>query len=343
MSCSRCGSNCNCFCSGDPLPAHEWRRQVALQVREHKVRKRRRLDPEAPLLAFDEQDPVIIEETSTAALRTSAREWDESAGTTVRASAYDSEMIQPTTCSEETAQRFRDSEPQLLPQPQMLQTSDSLAAVISERPPLAPFPRLATPIPKIIEFPRLQIRQYELAEPVADQLRIFEAVEDPAPRPQSHLSEIEIAPEQPAYFAFEDIEVPIQAAALEQRAYAAALDGAVMIGAMALFAVCAESFATSLPMTKPLLESSAVCVFLLLTVYYLLSFSLGRSTAGMEASGLRVITFSGDAPSRMILRCRALATVLSYTALGMGLAWSLIDEDRLCWHDRITHTYLISK
>jgi uncharacterized RDD family membrane protein YckC len=96
-------------------------------------------------------------------------------------------------------------------------------------------------------------------------------------------------------------------------------------------------------MTKPLLASGAVCVFLLLTIYYLLSLSLSRGTAGMEVSGLRVITFSGDAPSRMILHWGALATVLSYAALGMGFAWLLIDEDRLCWHDRITHTYLIPK
>ena len=24
----------------------------------------------------------------------------------------------------------------------------------------------------------------------------------------------------------------------------------------------------------------------------------------------------------------------------MGLLWSLVDVDALCWHDRISHTYL---
>ncbi len=24
----------------------------------------------------------------------------------------------------------------------------------------------------------------------------------------------------------------------------------------------------------------------------------------------------------------------------MGYAWLFLDEDALCWHDRITHTYL---
>jgi hypothetical protein len=27
----------------------------------------------------------------------------------------------------------------------------------------------------------------------------------------------------------------------------------------------------------------------------------------------------------------------------MGYAWLFLDEDSLCWHDRITHTYLAPK
>jgi uncharacterized RDD family membrane protein YckC len=214
--------------------------------------------------------------------------------------------------------------------------------IMYERPPLAPFPRINTQAPKIIEFPRIQARHYELAEPVADQLRIFEAEELPPP-PANHLTDIEIAPAEPAYVGAAEIEVPIQCASVGQRIYAATVDAAILIAGTAIFGFCAQLFATSLPMTKPLLASGAVCMFLLLTIYYLLSLSLSRSTAGMEVSGLRVITFSGDAPSRMVLHWRALAMVLSYAALGMGFAWLLIDEDRLCWHDRITHTYLIPK
>jgi hypothetical protein len=26
--------------------------------------------------------------------------------------------------------------------------------------------------------------------------------------------------------------------------------------------------------------------------------------------------------------------------LGMGYLWCVLDEDALCWHDRVTHTYL---
>ena len=223
------------------------------------------------------------------------------------------------------------------------ETSDSLAAALSERPPLAPFPRINGPVPKIIPFPRMQQRHYELAEPVVDQLRIFEATEELPSPPTSHLTEIEIAPAEPTHVALEELEIPLQTAPLEQRAYAGAVDAAILIAAMGLFGITAEFFANSLPMTKPLLESIAICGFLLLTIYYLLTLSLGRGTAGMRASGLRVTTFLNQPPSRNRMRWRALATVLSYAAMGMGFAWAFIDEDQLCWHDRITHTYLTSK
>jgi len=193
----------------------------------------------------------------------------------------------------------------------------------------------------VIEFPRS--RHYELAEPIADQLRIFEALEELPPPPPRHLAEIEIAPEEPAYFGVGEIEVPIQAAALARRVYATAVDAAIILAAIFLFGFSAQLFASSLPMTKPLLASAAICLLLLLTIYYLLSLSLSRTTPGMQASGLHVITFQGELPSRWRLRGRAMATVLSFAALGMGFAWALLDDDRLCWHDRITHTYLTGK
>ena len=341
MACPRCGSDCSCACSGDPIPSQDWRRQVSLQVRAHKVRKHHRLDPNAPQLEFDDNTPLQLGESSPSAVRSSSWRWDEGVVATAVAPA--------PPVSHETVQAHQPEDarvPQKEAPPPALkrdETSDSMAAAFSERPPLAPFPRINTQAPKIIEFPRVQSRQYELAEPVVDQLRIFEAVEELSPPAPNHLNEIEIAPAEPAHIGLDEIDIPLQTAPLEQRAYAAAVDTAILIAAMGLFGIMAEFFANSLPMTKPLLESIAICGFLLLTIYYLLSLSLGRGTAGMRASGLRVTTFLNETPSRNLMRGRALATVLSYAAMGMGFAWALIDEDRLCWHDRITHTYLTSK
>jgi len=287
--------------------------------------------------------PLQLGESTTPAVRNSSWRWDEGVIATATSPAPPIAANNPQNAepaADVPVTRKEDSRPQAS---RIECTSDSMAASFSERPPLAPFPRINTPVPKVIEFPRVLARQYELAEPVIDQLRIFEAVEELPPPPPSHLNEIEIAPAEPMLSGPEEFEVPLQTAPLEQRAYAAAVDLAILIGAMGLFGITAEFFANSLPLTKPLLESIAICGFLLLTIYYMLTLSLGRGTAGMRASGLRVTTFMNETPSRNVLRCRALATVLSYAAMGMGFAWAFIDEDRLSWHDRITHTYLTSK
>ena len=351
MACSRCGSDCSCACSGNPLPALDWRRQVSLQVRAHKARKRRRLDPDAPQLDFDEPSTPVIEEEPAPAQEHGAKwRWDEDIVLARPRSSLELQegndaiefaASQTTALDEALLEPAMPASPEVFVSSTRSQIPVEDAAPTLHRQPLPPFPRVTTPVPKIIEFPRVQ-RQYELAEPVSDQLRIFEADEELPPPPPSHLNEIEIAPQEPVHVSAE-IEVPLQPVPLATRAYATALDLILMTCAVGVFALCAQFFANAIPLTKQLLASGADCTLLLLSLYYLLSFSFRRSTIGIDASGLRVITFSGHDPSRARLRCRALATVLSYAALGMGFVWSLIDEDQLCWHDRITHTYLAAK
>ena len=337
MACPRCGSDCTCACSGDPLPAQDWRRQVSLQVRAHHARKRRRLDPDAPLLDFDSEPLVPEEKVEAPKQRTSW--WNQDAEVAATQNQQrDAEDLKAVQFTEAEV----DDSPAVGVCSEILQPSEESAPLETEqRPPLAPFPRINRRVRNVIEFPRDQ-RQYELAEPVADQLRIFEADELP-PFSPSPLSAIEIAPEKPTHAVAEELELPLQTATMEQRVYASAVDGAILIAAMAIFGMASQFFAASLPMTKPLVASAAICILLLLGIYYGLSLSLSLSTPGMQASGLQLRTFDGQAPSRARLRWRATATVLSFAALGMGFAWALIDDDRLCWHDRITHTYLTPK
>ena len=336
MACPRCGSDCTCACSGDPLPLQDWRRQISLQVRAHNARKRRRLDPDAPLLDFDAEPVEPEREIEPAKTRTSW--WNQEPETAAVSSPIAEPVPEPVISTRpefehSPAQSIADDPIGYAPEP---------AIDFYERPPLPPFPRINERVKNIIEFPRAQY-YHELAEPVSDQLRIFEADEELLSPPPNPLSAIEIAPEEPAHLVATELEVPLQTASMEQRVYASAVDGAIMIAAIAIFGVASQFFATSLPMTKPLIASGAVCIVLLLGIYYFLSLSFSLSTPGMQASGLQLRTFDGQAPSRARLRCRAIATVLSFAALGMGFAWALIDEDRLCWHDRITHTYLAPK
>jgi hypothetical protein len=35
--------------------------------------------------------------------------------------------------------------------------------------------------------------------------------------------------------------------------------------------------------------------------------------------------------------------MLSLAALGMGYAWQFLDEDGLCWHERVTKTHIAAQ
>lgn len=331
MACPRCGTDCNCACSGDPLP-NDWRREVSMQVRAHRARRRRNVDPDA--LQLDFQDPKA-NETSVPAMRARNSRWDEHAW---RSAISNDDAT--TAVEEPLAAEARENQREV--ESFHCSPAEQVEYAPQERLPLAPFPRIAAPGRKIIQFPRNQMvsRQYELAEPVADQLRIFEAVEELPQPPLTHLAEIEIAPEEPAHATASDLDLPLQTAALGRRAYAAAVDGLLLAAALGIFAKCAKFFAGAFVLNRALLASGSVCAFLLFGFYFFLSLSCACSTVGMRATGLRLLTFSGEAPSRNLLRWRALAIVLCYATLGMGFAWAFIDEDRLCWHDRITRTHL---
>ncbi len=66
-------------------------------------------------------------------------------------------------------------------------------------------------------------------------------------------------------------------------------------------------------------------------------------TPGLKIMKLRLSRFDGKPVPRGLRRWRVLASLLSGLSLGLGFAWCMLDEDELCWHDRITHTYMAPK
>ena len=78
----------------------------------------------------------------------------------------------------------------------------------------------------------------------------------------------------------------------------------------------------------------------LLLFYWLFCVETGAETPGMRWVGLRVVSFDGQSLTAQQRFTRAWATVLSTTALGLGFVWSLADEEKLTWHDRLSKTFL---
>ena len=138
---------------------------------------------------------------------------------------------------------------------------------------------------------------------------------------------------------------PFQAAPLELRLMSAAVDTiAVLAGFVAFsgaFAYIASRFAPGgLHITlQTAAISTAGTIVLLGLLYQYLFFTFSDATLGMRYARIGLCTFSDDNPTREALRRRILAVILSTAPCGLGVIWSLLDEDRLSWHDRISRMY----
>jgi len=94
------------------------------------------------------------------------------------------------------------------------------------------------------------------------------------------------------------------------------------------------------PTGKPAELVGIAALLLIGLLYYAFFFAFPVSTPGMMYAGIALCTFDGQSPTREQLRRRLGAVVLSLLPVGLGLLWSLFDEDHLSWHDRFSQTYL---
>lgn len=209
---------------------------------------------------------------------------------------------------------------------------------------------------RIIEFPRSAefrsefsrsdpappISNNELAGPVMAPPRILEAPDIVPPPPALGGITIEAA-EPKGIQRRSGIDVPLQAAPLSRRMAAAATDGLVILLATALFGLIFWKMTALRPPLSQLLGLAVAVPCVLWAAYQYLLLVYAGTTPGLDFARLEVALFDGTMANRRLRRWRVLASYLGAVSLGMGYAWVLLDEDSLCWHDRITHTYLAPK
>jgi uncharacterized RDD family membrane protein YckC len=140
------------------------------------------------------------------------------------------------------------------------------------------------------------------------------------------------------------------AAPISRRLLAATLDGSLVLVAFATFtagfALTTGAPAGGVPsliageigVAGSCLAAATALGFLYI-LYHMLFCSLTVGTPGMRCARIALCTFSDENPTRAAMRRRVAALLLSACALGLGLLWIAIDEDRLGWHDRITGIY----
>jgi uncharacterized RDD family membrane protein YckC len=225
-------------------------------------------------------------------------------------------------------------------------------ADVAENVIIAPRAPVRQEPPKIIEFPRpvtnvyfppepvRELEEDQLAEPVLETPRILDAPEPPPVQMDllSAFADIELKADERG--ANHDVELPPQVAPLFHRAVAGVIDMALVLAGAALFAVGFVMFASGLPQLRFVVLCALLVSGSFWLMYQYLFLVYSTCTPGMQFAQLELCTFNSGPVSLSLRRWRALASVLSAFALGLGYVWAFVDEDRLGWHDRMTQTHL---
>jgi uncharacterized RDD family membrane protein YckC len=209
----------------------------------------------------------------------------------------------------------------------------------------------AEPFANVIEFPRSAaipvFHVSDLADPIFDRPRIVEAPEILPPPPalggmliepmQMEAVERSVGEDFPA----ESGSLP---ASIGQRGLAALVDGAVLAAALAAFSAIFIRLNPNVNLVRQTVPWLAAVLGLiaisLWAAYEFLFVVYTGSTPGLRAARLQLARFDGLPMNRRARRWRVLSSFLSAFSAGLGYLWCVIDQDGLCWHDRLTRTHV---
>jgi uncharacterized RDD family membrane protein YckC len=214
-----------------------------------------------------------------------------------------------------------------------------------DSPPLTS-PSLPGESARTIEFPRSYYSPMfppsstgeELADPVLDRPRIVEVPETELPEPA--LGGIILESEEQEPERRPGFEIPLPSARKQRRLLASACDVGIVLGACTLFGYIFFRITGTLPSLATAGSLTGILLIVFWSTYQYLLLTYAGTTPGLRIAHLRLRQFDGSPVDRTLRRWRVLASMLSALSLGLGYAWCFLDEDALCWHDRITHTYL---
>jgi hypothetical protein len=226
----------------------------------------------------------------------------------------------------------------------------------------------AQPIPaNLIHFPREIIATRRLrprladgpGEPDPQQLSIFEVdpntvstepmiqsldATDPvwigSSWQQMQLDEEPRSEQLPDYYALVPDEHKLYQAPFGRRMMATVVDAGLIMGLVFGTIYLISSNVDQLPGKRmfEVLTVLAVLGFAALYEWFFLTFA--KVTPGMRYAQLSLCTFDEQLPTREQVKGRLKAMLISVLPVGLGMLWSVFDEDQMSWHDRLSKTYL---
>jgi uncharacterized RDD family membrane protein YckC len=136
------------------------------------------------------------------------------------------------------------------------------------------------------------------------------------------------------------VAMPVQTAAVNRRLLAALVDFSLITGSFLASAMVASANGMTLHSMKVAELGSAIALPIVGVLYLAFFFTFAKVTPGMKYASLEICTYAGDKSTRFQRLSRIPALLLSLAPIGLGAAWAIFDEQHLCWHDRLSGTYI---
>ncbi|MEO8726436.1 MAG: RDD family protein [Acidobacteriaceae bacterium] len=327
-----------------------WRTQIAERVAAHKSRQPAprhlpRVLPDAPVLDAPAPDPSCDAPRRAA----NPQQLTQRAVDNVRR-RLDARMER-----EQAERREREELELFFAEFNRPVVSDPAPAAVRPSPSsnLIAFPGATALAPAILEIAEVETARE--AAPLPDQLTIFEALAE------SEL-ELELEPFRPTALRLDEhldfssdrdwdrdkdaakspealFDLPLKVAPIALRAWAGIIDGAI-VGTCALaFGSIFYGIYHQVPTGRPALAAALAILWVIWVIYQMLFLAYGGSTPGLKVMRLGISTYEDEVPSARTRVKRAIALLFTSMSCGLGFVWTLLDEDRLAWHDRMTRTF----
>lgn len=333
--------------SGPAEPADPWRNEVQDRLARYKRRRGRRIEGAYTMrFPFPADDVTAPPESSPEALSVAAAVADV-LEQPVEQPDFAVQVLDDQQSAEFAVGVAEDVAPQAVEE-----SLQSIELILEARsageadpgPFIDPHPR-PKPKRKVIAFPRQHSvtleAEYRLADPVtAEAPRILDVPEELESTPFLDGLQLDLPQHAAVEPSRDRVELPCRPVSTSQRMLAGAIDLAVTGLGTGVFATVAYRILTELPPAKLLVLSLLMSTVVLWGAYQYLFVVYSGNTLGMIATHIRLRTFKGKPLTLGQRQLRVLSLYLSSLSLGMGLMWAFVDEDALCWHDRLSQTFL---
>ncbi len=194
-----------------------------------------------------------------------------------------------------------------------------------------------------IDHPGLPVRQAGLESKPFDSAHASTSRTNPVPT-SGRVDPLEIlvepSPAAPEIVAAGAALPSLPVAPLGRRFLAGMADALILLCAAGLFALVFWRAGGSLSHQPLNFLVLAVIAAFFIFIYFGLFTAITASTPGLLWMGLEVRSFEGEYPAARESFWRAFGYLISIAGLMLGFVWTLVDSEKLSWHDRISNTFL---